>query len=137
MSFTTSGPWHKPQIVKIPDIMDAQSEIRSSALRTQTPLRMHAELSFPHEFLALNADTEAFAQDKLLVLDQESQQLPGCQASHGGSLDDYVFFPFATRYCYVFLSIRRYTGTVAGMLDTPAPALRPRRVEGPSPAAKM
>jgi hypothetical protein len=131
-----SGPWPKRLVVNIPDDPGAQSEIRGSAMRTQTPLRLLADLYIPYEFSALNADTEAFSPEELQEFDQESRQLPGWLAAHGGALEDYAFFPFATRYRYVFLGIRRSTGTIAGLLETPAPALRQRRVVRLSPPAE-
>lgn len=117
------GPRPKRLIVKLPEDMDAQSDIRGSALRTQTPLRMLADLYAEYDYSALNADVEAYTSEELLIQDQESQQLPGWLAVHGGTLEDYAFFPFATRYHYVFLGIRRDAGTIVGLLNTPASAL--------------
>ena len=117
------GPRPKRLIVTLPEDLDAQSDIRGSALRTQTPLRMLADHYAEYDYSALNADVEAYTSEELLIQDQESQQLPGWLAVHGGTLEDYAFFPFATRYHYVFLGIRRDAGTIVGLLNTPASAL--------------
>lgn len=130
------GPRPKRLIVKLPEDLDALSKIRGTALRAQTPLRMLADLYIAYDYSALNAEVEAYTTEELLKLDQESQQLPEWLAVYGGTLEDYAFFPFATRYRYAFLGIRRDTGTPVGLLDTPAPALRHMRIEIGAPASE-
>ena len=75
-------------IVKLPEDLDAQSEIRRSALLTQTPLRLLADLFVAYDYSALDADVEAYTTEELLMQDQETRQLPGFLAVHGGTAED-------------------------------------------------
>ena len=40
---------------------------------------------------------------------------------HRGELNDYLFFPFGTRYSYIFIGIDAETRDVMGLLHTPGP----------------
>jgi hypothetical protein len=52
-------------------------------------------------------DAEATNPADLTAQDARTGQLPGWLASHGGGLEDYAFFSFATRYHFAYLGVSR------------------------------
>jgi hypothetical protein len=115
------GPWPKRVVVELPEDPAAQSEIRRRALMSRRSLRTLVEHYQPLTFDALQVEREAFDPAELQSRDQQTRQLPVWLAEHGGSLEDYAFFPFGSRYDYIFLGLSRENGEILGLLRTPAP----------------
>ncbi len=110
------GPWPKRLVVKLPEDFAAQSEIRTRALQSKVPLRAMAALYQPMTYADLNAPSEGFDIATLQSRDKE-ENLQEWVLQHGGSLDDYTFFPYGARYAYVFLGFERHEQSLAGVLN--------------------
>lgn len=115
------GQWPKWVTVNIPEDPWASSEIRKNAMKQGTPLRTLAERYVPFSPEDVDLEREAYPLSDLLDRDQMTQQIPVWLAEHGGSLEDYAFIRFATRYRFVFLGISQTDLSIKGILETPAP----------------
>lgn len=104
--------------VALPDDPIQQSEIRRDAFRSGRPIRMLSDHYVPLTREAMDFAQEAIPPAELQALDTQSSHLPRWLARHGGTLEDYAFFHFATRYTYAFLGVRRSDGEIVGMLRT-------------------
>jgi len=114
------GPWPKWVTLNLPEDLDAQTEIRRTALQAERPLRTYSDLYVPFDLGTLDFK-EAFDQDFLTRGDRFEQAIPRWLAEHGGQLSDYAFYEMGARYSYVFLGINVKERNVVGILDTPAP----------------
>lgn len=112
------GPWPKRVAVQLDSDPSKESETRLQAFQSGRPLRTYVEHYQPLTSDLLDMTREAVAPAELEALDKESQRLPEWLARHGGSIDDYAFFKFATRYQYAFLGVRRADGEIVGLLET-------------------
>ena len=103
--------------VDIPTDVFEQSAIRQSSMQKGIRLRLLAERYMP---FAPNQDflNSGFDQKELIDRDRDSQAIPEWLATHGGSVDDYIFYPFGARYKYAFLGFHRANGALVGLLDT-------------------
>ena len=114
------GPYPKRIQVALPDDPIEQSEIRSRMLRSNVPLRLLTDHYVPftpsEQTLA-----DAFDTKVLEERDQEHHQLARWVAAHGGTLDDYRFFPYGARYRFAFIGYRAATRECVGILDIAAP----------------
>lgn len=111
----------KRVVVALPEDPAEQAEIRRFGIANRVPLRAMVERYEPLTYDGLRVEREAFGYAALRERDAKAQQIPGWLARHGGELDDYAFFPFATRYAYVFLGVSRAEERIVGLLRTPAP----------------
>ena len=115
------GRWPKRVAVVLPDDPIEQSELRGSAFREGRPLRTLIDHYQPLTLDALNMDAEAMNPAELSAQDARTGHLPGWLARHGGGLEDYAFFSFATRYHFAYLGVSRADGRLVGLLRTPGP----------------
>ncbi len=115
------GPWPKWVTVQLPQDIDAAQALRRSALRKQQPLRTFAQRYVPFSTEHLNLDGDLISPAELTDRDQDSGQTPLWLDRHGGTLEDYVFFPFRGRHNFVFVGVNRRDKTIRGLLKTPAP----------------
>ncbi|MFU8814589.1 MAG: hypothetical protein ACNA7W_04530 [Pseudomonadales bacterium] len=113
------GPRPKRVAVELPEDFAEQSEVRGTAYRSGVPLRALSERYVPLRFAALQVEREAVGYDTLLAQDAQAQQLPRWLEAHGGNLEDYAFFRFASRYVYSFLAVSREQQEIVGFLSTP------------------
>ncbi|MEQ8486049.1 MAG: hypothetical protein RIB46_16955 [Pseudomonadales bacterium] len=113
------GP--KQVAVEMPDDPEQQAEIRRYGIANRVPLRAMVDRYQPLTYAALRVEREAFDQDALRQRDAETGQIDVWLDTHGGELADYAFFPFATRYEYVFLGVSKAQEQIVGLLRTPAP----------------
>jgi hypothetical protein len=111
----------KRVVVALPDEPEAQAEIRRYGIANRVPLRAMVDRYEPLSFDGLRVAREAFDDTALRERDEQTQQIPGWLERHGGDLEDYAFFPFATRYAYVFLGVSKSEERIVGLLRTPAP----------------
>lgn len=112
------GTWPKRVAMAFPDDPAMESEIRAEAIRSGRPLRTWYEYYVPLTPDRLDIDAEAIAPAELQRLDRSTGHLAEWLAHHGGVLEDYAFFGFASRYHYAFLGVRRVDGTIVGLLRT-------------------
>ena len=94
--------------VKLPDDLSAQSEIRREALQTRRPLKTAAKFYVPFKTGHVDFNRDGLSAGTLAEIDQEL--LNEFLRNHGGSLADYVFLPFGTRYERAVIAIRRTSG---------------------------
>jgi hypothetical protein len=111
----------KRVVVALPDDPEAQAEVRRFGMANRVPLRAMVDRYQPLTYGALRVEREAFDHDELRERDAQAEQIPAWLARHGGELTDYAFFPFATRYAYVFLGVSKAEERIVGLLRTPAP----------------
>ncbi len=111
------GPWPKRLVVKLPEDYGEQSEIRSRALRNRVPLRALVERYEPFKYQDLRASKEAVPQENLR--ERDGELMYRWVSRHGGTLDDYAFFPYGARYAYVFIGVSTERRSVVGVLDLP------------------
>ena len=107
--------------VDIPEDPWASSEIRKNAMKQGTPLRTLAERYVPFSPEHVDLEREAYPLSELLDRDQMAQQVPLWLTEHGGTLEDYAFIRFATRYRFIFLGMNQTDLAIKGILETPAP----------------
>lgn len=112
------GDWPKRVAVVLPDDPTAQSEVRLKYFQARRPLRTLVDYYQPLTPELLDMEREAVTAAELEARDAESRHLPAWLARHGGSVADYAFFHFATRYQYAFLGVRRADGEIVGLLRT-------------------
>ncbi|MDA1076036.1 MAG: hypothetical protein O3A63_14930, partial [Proteobacteria bacterium] len=98
-----------------------QSELRKRALETKQPLRTMTELYVPFSTDHLNFDKDPYPNDRILDRDRDTQDVPRWLAEHGGTLEDYAFYRFGTRYRFIFIGADRATHRIKGILKTPGP----------------
>ncbi|MCZ6619158.1 MAG: hypothetical protein O7E57_13615 [Gammaproteobacteria bacterium] len=113
----------KKLFVKLPEDLTAQSDIRRRALQQRQPLRTFSALYSPFDAREIDVEKEAFPYSVLIDRDQKTKNIPLWLSEHGGQLEDYAFFPFATRYEYIFLGVDKRKGQLVGVLKTPAPVV--------------
>ncbi|MDH3644192.1 MAG: hypothetical protein OES38_18950 [Gammaproteobacteria bacterium] len=107
--------------IELPEDLGEEVALRKQALQTQRPLRTLVDRYMPFSPDQLDLENDAFSIDELQDRDQETKQIPIWLAENGGALEDYAFFPFGTRYEYIFIGVDRRDGQVKGLLKTPAP----------------
>jgi len=113
------GPYPKRVQVDLPDDPIAQSDIRSQMLRSGTPLRLLTERWAP---FAPGAEfASSYDQKVLLERDRATHEVSRWVSVHGGSVDDYRFYPYGARYKYVYLAFRISTSECVGILDVDVP----------------
>jgi hypothetical protein len=112
------GPWPKRVAVQLDSDPTRESATRLQAFQSGRPLRTYVEYYQPLTSDMLDMAREAVPPAELEALDKASHLLPEWLARHGGSIDDYAFFKFATRYQYAFLGVRRSDGEIVGLLET-------------------
>ena len=93
-----------------------QSNIRSDAWRSGTPLRVKQELYAPYAELN-DKFGEAFDLELLRANDPNSA-LTRWEAEHGPA-ERYAFFPFGARYGFSFIGVSEPEGRIVGLLDIP------------------
>ncbi len=105
-------------MVDLPENVFTQSDLRKQMLKSNTPLRL---LTANYQPFSANEKFygEAFDQEELVDRDRQRQAIPNWLDEHGGTLQDYAFFPFGARYTYAFVGFRRSNGEFVGLLDTP------------------
>lgn len=121
------GPYPKKVAVDLPEDYAAQSRIRRQALEERKPLRAYADLYRPLSNERLHAAREAFNNQALI--EKNEDRVADWLAAHGGSLDDYAFFPYGARYGYTFLGVSKDSGEILGTLGIPR--LQKRSEEDP------
>ncbi|MEZ5558819.1 MAG: hypothetical protein R3E86_09815 [Pseudomonadales bacterium] len=106
--------------VALPADFAAQSEVRGTALQTGRPLAALTELYQPFDFASVAA-RDAADPDKLKAQEGAEPALAAWLQRHGGTVEDYAFFPFDSRYRYAYLGIDRRSGGIEGLLDAEPP----------------
>jgi hypothetical protein len=111
----------KRVVVALPEDFEAQAEVRRFGIANRVPLRAMVDRYEPLTHAALQVEREAFDYDELRERDAQAGHIPRWLDRHGGELEDYAFFPCATRYAYVFLGVSKAEERIVGLLRTPAP----------------
>ncbi len=110
------GRYPKQVYVTMPADPVEQSNIRSDAWRSGTPLRVKQELYAPYAELG-DKFGEAFDLELLRANDPNSA-LTRWEAEHGPA-ERYAFFPFGARYGFSFIGVSEPEGRIVGLLDIP------------------
>ncbi len=113
------GPYPKWVMVDLPDDVAAQHTIRRDALQNQRTLETLTQYYQPFDPLHPDVVSQAFDTRELQERDTVREVLPAWLEEHGGTTDDYRFYPFGARYQYIYLVLDRETGHVADVLGIP------------------
>jgi hypothetical protein len=92
--------------VVLPDDATEQARIRGDALNASTPLRTMAELYQPFSVDHVDPDTDGIERDALIERDRRTPFLESFLARNGGSVEDYLFLPFGTRFSMSIMAMR-------------------------------
>jgi hypothetical protein len=114
------GPYPKWVTVALPNDPDREAELRAEMFRAKRPLNTLHEYYVPFDAEDREFKARSFPVDKVLERDEKTRALPVWLAHHGGEVSDYRFYPFGTRYSYVFLGMSP-DASVVDVLDTPGP----------------
>lgn len=113
------GRYPKWVAVDLPRDYEEQSAVRGEMWRSG---RMLSTLS--DRYIAFDPDmidnSEARETSEVTDQDRDAQSLQTWVADHGGTPDDYRFFPFGARYVYSYLGFDKKSGRFVGLLGTPA-----------------
>lgn len=114
------GAWPKRIAVELPTDVNELSEIRGSAYRSGSSMRVLTEFYVPMDASRIVLE-DAYPLENIQLRDEEYGKLADWQAQHPGPLEDYAFFPLGTRYKYLFIGYQREPLEEAGLLYTPGP----------------
>jgi len=113
------GPYPKWASVELPQDFAEQSTVRGNMLRAQRMLSTLSDRYVPFDVTQVD-DREARPVEEIADQDRDSNALPMWLTEHGGSVDDYRFFPFGGRYVYSYLGFDTKSHRFVGLLGTPA-----------------
>jgi len=116
--FPGDGP--KWVMVDLPQDPIAQAHVRGEMWRAGKPLRTLTEYYAPFDARELTR-SDAFASSSLRDRDRDAHAIDAWVGRHGGTLEDYRFYPFGARYAYRFFGFSE-DRVFLGVLDTPAGA---------------
>jgi hypothetical protein len=113
------GDYPKWIMIDVPGDLFAQADLRTEAFKKGLRLELVVD-----RYLPFNVEDPSFRDaptdiEDLLISDETTQQLPRWLAQHGGTLNDYRFYPYGSRYKYLYLGYRDSTSELLGILDTP------------------
>lgn len=112
------GKWPKRVMVTLPEEVAAQAEVRRSALQRGVPLRALTERYAPLDGVEVATQGEPLSASALESRESETGDLTSWIRRHGGSVEQYAFFPFGARYGYLILGMAKQDGAILGLLDT-------------------
>jgi len=118
---TIAGDYPKRIQVSLPEDISEESGVRRDMLRSKRQMNLLTDYYAPFDATDPTFINAAYPLKDLLDRDQEVQQLPKFIAAHGGTAEDYNFYPLNTRYSYFFLGFRKADSTLVGLLKTPGP----------------
>jgi len=84
--------------VHLPDDPEQQLSIRRDSMDASVPLSTLSEYYEPFDFNQIDPERDGLSEDYLRGKDMEGPFLDAFLTTHGGTLNDYVFLPFGTRY---------------------------------------
>ena len=103
--------------VTVPDDLMAEADLRKKHAGAAANLALASERY--ETFNPQHPQFKESARDTQLIAEREGggAALTAWIASHGGTLDDYNFYTYSTRYVYRYLGFRASTGERLGFLD--------------------
>lgn len=113
------GDYPKWLMIDIPEDIFEQSELRHEMTSLGRILELAVDRYIPFDADAASFRKQSIAAADLLENDETAQKLPTWLVQHGGSLKDYRFYPYGTRYKYVYLAYRDQPSELVGLLGTP------------------
>jgi len=93
--------------VRLPEDPSLQATARQKALQSGKPLRTFAEFYEAFEPDHVNPDRDGLSTRELTERDSKTPFLDQFFLDNGGSIDDYVFLPFGTRYRLALIALRK------------------------------
>ncbi len=106
-------------LVEIPQEMNAQSDFRGELYRAnrlvETAVEAYVPFSVEHPLFLNDAED----LESVLRNDEKTGALSNFLAEHGGTAEDYRFYPLITRYAFTYLAFTRDpTPQMVGVLHT-------------------
>lgn len=112
------GPYPKWIMVDIPEGLNEQADLRQRMISQGKLLELAVDRYRPFDPSALTFQEAALDSERLVAdADVAAELNAGWLVKHGGSIDDYRFYPFGSRYTYAFLGYRRDSQELIGLLD--------------------
>ena len=105
--------------VELPDGLEESTDIKKSYIRKGHTLDTAVEYYRPFDATDPEFVEAAEALDTIKKKDERLNFVAPFLAEHGGTLEDYRFYPYSTRYQYTYLAFSLGNEFV-GLLDTPA-----------------
>ena len=102
-------PGRSPRWISVilPDDPEEQSIIRRTAMEQSIPIRTLADYYRPFEPTHVDLDRDGLDLERLEQRDDQTPFLQAFLDEHGGSVSDYVFVPFGTRYTLALMAVRK------------------------------
>lgn len=103
--------------VLVPEDLEKEAELRKKYLSAKGNLALASDEYEP--FDSKNSRFIADARDLSVITSREDgpAALDAWIAKHGGSIDDYNFYTFSTRYTFEYIGFREATGEQLGFLN--------------------
>ena len=92
--------------VVLPGDAAEQGRIRGDALKAGTPLRTMEEFYKPFSVDHVDPATDGIERETLIERDLQTPFLETFLETNGGSVEDYLFLPFGTRFSFSILAMR-------------------------------
>ena len=99
------------------DDIEALADLRRAAYSQGGSLATMTELYIPFDPLAPAFINDPRDVDIIINRDNGQGALDQWVADHGGSIEDYNFYTFATRYVYRYVGYRKSDGANLGFLE--------------------
>jgi hypothetical protein len=111
------GDYPKWLMVEVPEDLNEQADFRGEMMERGQLLLLAVDRYAPFDPTSSDFAAESENLEDLIDRDMETQQLPLWLAEHGGSLDEYRFYPYGTRFGYQYLAYREETLELVGIVE--------------------
>jgi len=114
------GDMPKWVMVEVPTNLSDEADFRGKYIeqRRSVTTAVEAYTQFSHHHPQFTGQAQDI--DFILSRDGGEAALTRFLEQHGGSIDDYAFYPISTRYYYLYLAFRKGSGERLGVLDISA-----------------
>lgn len=114
---TYPGDSPKWVLVDLPTDLEEIAALRKDSFRNDVNLASLADRYIP--FDPEHPSFTGRPRELHLIVDRDGGQdgLDRWIATYGGTVDDYAFYTFATRYVYRYMGFNKHTGELLGFLD--------------------
>ena len=114
------GDYPKWLMVEIPKDINEQADLRREMMQRGQLMLLATDRYAAFDPKSADFLSESVNLEDLIIKDSETQQLPLWLAEHGGSLDEYNFYPYGTRFSYQYLGYRQDSEQPVGILGVQA-----------------
>jgi len=118
----SSYPGDNPKwvMVEIPEGIEEENAFRKEMFKAGTLISSAVDRYIPFSTEHKQFLDQSFKTELILKKEGGQESLDLWVTKHGGSIEDYAFYPLSTRYTYVFIGYRVATGERLGLLPITA-----------------